>query len=191
MRNPCVKKRHFFEFFFFLKSDKYVCVLYIKLIPNEFVTDRWGIRSAAVKNSVTPRDKSDRIFHTCEGSVPWEIRFNIAVNSLNIKSTSSLEKSLSERIYAYTGMTKNWGLSHTSQEKSGQSYTFCFCCWKKRANQIPSSAEKGAHPYYAIYRTLPPSHLPLPPRHPPPPPPNTHTPPQTRTHTHPALPPRA
>ena len=24
----------------FLKGDKYVCVLYIKLIPNEFVTDR-------------------------------------------------------------------------------------------------------------------------------------------------------
>ena len=23
-----------------LKGDKYVCVLYIKLIPNEFVTDR-------------------------------------------------------------------------------------------------------------------------------------------------------
>ena len=57
-------------------------MLYIKLIPNEFVTDRWGIRSAAVKNSVeffTPRDKSDRIFHTCEESVPWEIRFNTAV----------------------------------------------------------------------------------------------------------------
>ena len=65
----------------FLKGDKYVCVLYIKLIPNEFVTDRWGIRSAAVKNSVeffTPRDKSDRIFHTCEESAPWEIRFNKA-----------------------------------------------------------------------------------------------------------------
>ena len=72
---------HFFEGFFFLKGDKYVCVLYIKLIPNEFVTDRWGIRSAAVKNSVeffTPRDKSDRNFHTCEESVPWEIRFNRA-----------------------------------------------------------------------------------------------------------------
>ena len=25
---------------FFLKGDKFVCVLYIKLIPNEFVTDR-------------------------------------------------------------------------------------------------------------------------------------------------------
>ena len=25
---------------FFLKGDKYVCVLYIKLIPNEFVIDR-------------------------------------------------------------------------------------------------------------------------------------------------------
>ena len=57
-------------------------MLYIKLIPNEFVTDRWGICSAAVKNSVeffTPRDKSDRIFHTCEESVPWEIRFNSAL----------------------------------------------------------------------------------------------------------------
>ena len=67
---------------FFLKGDKYVWVLYIKLIPNEFVADRWGIRSAAVKNSVeffTPRDKSDRIFHTCEESVPWEIRFNKAI----------------------------------------------------------------------------------------------------------------
>ena len=37
-----------------------------------------------MKNSVeffTPRDKSDRIFHTCEESVPGEIRFNIALMS--------------------------------------------------------------------------------------------------------------
>ena len=51
------EKRHLFEFVFvfllffffffffvfccfFLKGDKYVCVLYIKLILNEFVTDR-------------------------------------------------------------------------------------------------------------------------------------------------------
>ena len=33
------EQKHIFEGFF-LKGDKYVCVLYIKLIPNEFVTDR-------------------------------------------------------------------------------------------------------------------------------------------------------
>ena len=32
------KKALFFSFF--LKGDKYVFMLYIKLIPNEFVTDR-------------------------------------------------------------------------------------------------------------------------------------------------------
>ena len=35
------------------------------------------------------------------------------------------QKSLSEKIYAYTGISEKWGLSHTNQEKSGQSYTFC------------------------------------------------------------------
>ena len=30
-----------------------------------------------------------------------------------------------EKIYAYTGMSEKWGLSHTNQEKWGQSYTFC------------------------------------------------------------------
>ena len=41
-----------------------------------------------------------------------------------------------------TGNQKTWGLSHTNQEKSDQSYTFC--C-KKGANHIPGSAEKGGH----------------------------------------------
>ena len=62
-------------------------------------------------------------------------------------------------------MSEKWGLSHRNPEKSGHSYTFC---WKKGANHIPGSAEKGAirhaHPYYAIYRKLPPP--------PPPPPPS-------------------
>ena len=35
---------------------------------------------------------------------------------MNIKRTSSLEKSQREK---YTGISKKWGLSHTNQEKSG------------------------------------------------------------------------
>ena len=37
---------------------------------------------------------------------------------------------------------KKWGLSHTNEEKSGQSYTFS---WKRGANHIRGSAEKGGH----------------------------------------------
>ena len=59
---------------------------------------------------------------------------------------------ISERkIYAHTGSEK-WGLSHTKQEKTGQSYTFC---WKKRANHIPGSAEKGGHYPPPSYPLLP------------------------------------
>ena len=67
-------------------------------------------------------------------------RTNIAVNSLNTKRMSILDKTLNEKIYAYTRMSEKWGLSHTNQEKYGQSYTFCS---KKGANHIPGSAEKG------------------------------------------------
>ena len=42
---------------------------------------------------------------------------NIAVNSLNTKRTSSPDKSLGEKIYAFTRMSDKWGLSHMNQEK--------------------------------------------------------------------------
>ena len=64
-------------------------------------------------------------------------------------------------IYAYhLGESILWkvGLSYTIQEKSGQSYTFC---WKGVGGGI-----RHAHPDYAIYRKLPPP--------PSPPPPHTH-----------------
>ena len=71
----------------------------------------------------------------------------------------------------YRDTSEKWGLSYTNPDKWGQSYTFA---WKKGANHILGSAEKGdAHPYYAIYRKLP---LPLP--APPPPPPRPHPPPR-------------
>ena len=66
----------------------------------------------------------------------------ITVNLYNTKRISSLEKSLSEKICAYTRMSEKWGLSHRNPEKSGHSYTFC---WKKGANHIPGSAEKGGY----------------------------------------------
>ena len=67
---------------------------------------------------------------------------DITVNSYKTKWISSLEKSLSKKICAYTRMSEKWGLSHRNPEKSGNSYTFC---WKKGANHIPSSAEKGGY----------------------------------------------
>ena len=63
---------------------------------------------------------------------------DIAVNSLNTKETSSLEKSLSKKICAYTRMSEKWGLSYRNPKKSGHSYTFLF--EKKGANHIPGSA---------------------------------------------------
>ena len=71
------------------------------------------------------------------------------------------------KIYAYTRMSEKWGLSHRNPEKSGHSYTFC---WKKGANHIPGSAEKGG-PFGTHIRTMPyiGSYPPPPPR------PHTHT----------------
>ena len=71
------------------------------------------------------------------------------------------------KIYAYTGMSEKWGLSYTNQEKSGQSCTLLKK--KKEANHIYLAAlKKGtirhAHPYYAIYRKLPPPHPTPPPQ---------------------------
>ena len=44
-------------------------------------------------------------------------------------------------VHIYQDVRK-WGLSHTNPEKSDHSYTFC---WKKGANHIPGSAEKGGY----------------------------------------------
>ena len=56
------------------------------------------------------------------------------------------------------GCQKKWDLSYTDQEKLGQSYTFLLK--KKGANHISSVLKTGAirhaHPYYVIYRKLPP-----------------------------------
>ena len=67
---------------------------------------------------------------------------NIAVSSLNTKRTRTLEKYLSEKLTHIRRSQKSGGLSYTNQEKSGQSYTFC---WKKGANPISGSTKKGAH----------------------------------------------
>ena len=65
----------------------------------------------------------------------------------------------------YTRLSEKWGLSHRNPEKSGHSYTFN---WKKGPiiylAALKNGAIRQAHPYYAIYRKLPP-----------PPPPHTHT----------------
>ena len=54
-------------------------------------------------------------------------------------------RKISERkICAYTRMSEKWGLSHRNPEKSGHSYT-CTFYWKKGANHIPGSAEKGGY----------------------------------------------
>ena len=64
-------------------------------------------------------------------------------------------------------MSEKWGLSHTNQEKSGQSYLFLL---KKKGliiylAALIKGAIQHAHPYYAIYINAPS----------PPPPPHTHT----------------
>ena len=73
-------------------------------------------------------------------------------------------RKISERkISVYTKLSEKWGFSHRNPEKSGHSYTFY---WKKGANHIPGSAEKGGYsarisvlcPYKGSYTTpLPPS----------------------------------
>ena len=67
---------------------------------------------------------------------------NITVNACNTKKISSLKKSLSEKYVHIPGCEKKWGLSYRNLEKLGHSYTFC---WKKGANHIPGSAEKGGY----------------------------------------------
>ena len=95
---------------------------------------------------------------------------NITVNSLNTKRTSSLEKSLSEKYVNIPGCQKN-GAFHKGILKNRVMHILFV--EKKGGNHITGCAEKRAirhtHPYYDIYRKLPP--------HPPPPtlPPLTHT----------------
>ena len=67
---------------------------------------------------------------------------NIIVNSCNTNRISSLKKISERKICAYTRMSEKWGLSHRNPEKWGHSYTFC---WKKGANHIPGSPEKGGY----------------------------------------------
>ena len=93
-------------------------------------------------------------------------------------------RQISERkkIYTFTRMWEKWGLSHTNQEKNWS--VIYFLLKKKGANHISGSAEKKgairhAHPYYVIYRKLPP-----PPSQPhPPPPPRLHFPHEHPRHT--------
>ena len=66
-----------------------------------------------------------------------------------------------QKIYAYTGMSEKWGLSHTNQdnpfvEKRGQIIYLAV---------LKKGAIRHTHPYYAIYRNLlppPPPSLPDP-----------------------------
>ena len=70
---------------------------------------------------------------------------------------------MSEEIYAYTGMSEKWGLSHMNQEKWGQSYTFVekrgliiYLAALIKREGVGGGGIRHAHPYYAIYRKLPP-----------------------------------
>ena len=67
---------------------------------------------------------------------------SITVNSCNTKRISSLEKYLSEKYMHISGCQKNGAFHIWIQKKLGHSYTFC---WKKGANHIPGSAEKGGY----------------------------------------------
>ena len=94
------------------------------------------------------------------------------MTSCNTKRISSLEKSLSEKYVHIPGCQKN-GAFHIWIQKNRAIHIFFV---EKRGPIIYLAALKkgairNAHPYYAIYRKLPP------PR--PPPPPHT----QTHTHT--------
>ena len=76
---------------------------------------------------------------------------------------------------AYTEMSEKWGLSYINKVKSNRvSHIYFFP--KRRLIIYPAAVKKGvirhAHPFYAIFRKLPPP-TPRPPL-PPPPPPNTH-----------------
>ena len=87
---------------------------------------------------------------------------NITVNSCNTKRISSLEKSLSEKYVHIPGCQKN-GVFHIGIQKN-RAIRILFV--EKRGPIIYLAAlKKGAirhaHPYYAIYRKLPP---PPPPR---------------------------
>ena len=67
---------------------------------------------------------------------------NIAVNSLNIKRTSSLEKSLSEKNVHIQGCQKS-GAFHIGIQKNRVIHILVV--EKGGANHIPGSAEKGGH----------------------------------------------
>ena len=89
---------------------------------------------------------------------------NITVTSCNTKRISSLEKSLSEKYVHIPGCQKN-GVFHIGIQKN-RAIRILFV--EKRGPIIYLVAlKKGAirrvHPYYAIYRKLPPPRLPPPP----------------------------
>ena len=95
---------------------------------------------------------------------------NIAVNSLNTKRTSTLEKSLSEKYVHIPGCQKS-GAFHIGIQKNRVIHIRFV---EKRGPIIYLAAlKKGAiqhaHPYYAIYKKL----SPTPPSPPPPPPPRS------------------
>ena len=82
---------------------------------------------------------------------------NIIVNSCNTKRISSLEKSLSEKYVHLPGCQKN-GAFYIGIQKNGAIHILFV---EKRGPIIYLAAlKKGAirhaHPYYAIYRKLPP-----------------------------------
>ena len=91
---------------------------------------------------------------------------NITVNSCNTKRISSLEKSLSEKFVHIPGCQKNGTFHIGIQKKRAIHILFVE---KRGPNRYLAALKKGAirhaHPYYAIYRKLPPT--------PPPPPPST------------------
>ena len=57
-------------------------------------------------------------------------------------------------------MSEKFGHSNAITQKKGHSYTFFI---KKKGGGIPGGAEKGgysgAHPYYVLYRELPPENV--------------------------------
>ena len=90
---------------------------------------------------------------------------NIAINSLNTKRTSSLDKSLSKKnIRIYRDVRKVGPFTYESRKNGSVIY---FLVEKKKLIIYLAALKKGAprhaHPYYVIYRKLP---IPRSPPHP-------------------------
>ena len=81
---------------------------------------------------------------------------------IDYQENKKFRKVSERKLCGYTRMSEKWGLSHRKPEKSGHSYIFSLK--KKGANLYLAALKRGAirhaHPYYAMYRKLPPAPAP-------------------------------